>query len=82
MEKYDTGHPALYCYFSQCQMFTTLKIQAPEMCPINVKEPLELLGVDLIDKVQQQVKDEVINSDTLPWTTTSPSCSGQSTLTE
>ncbi|KAK3895879.1 hypothetical protein Pcinc_000489 [Petrolisthes cinctipes] len=33
---------------SQCQKYTPLKIQAPEMRPIKVKEPLELLGVDLI----------------------------------
>ncbi|KAK3873074.1 hypothetical protein Pcinc_021886 [Petrolisthes cinctipes] len=42
----DIQHYISTC--SQCQKYTPLKIQAPEICPIKVKEPLELLGVDLI----------------------------------
>ncbi|KAK3881942.1 hypothetical protein Pcinc_011749 [Petrolisthes cinctipes] len=42
----DIQHYISTC--SQCQKYTPLKIQAPEMRPIKVKEPLELLGVDLI----------------------------------
>ncbi|KAK3875454.1 hypothetical protein Pcinc_019666 [Petrolisthes cinctipes] len=41
------------CYFSRGQRFTTLKIQAPEMCPIKVMEPFELLGVDLIGQLRE-----------------------------
>ncbi|XP_045104618.1 uncharacterized protein LOC123500056 isoform X3 [Portunus trituberculatus] len=33
---------------SQCQRYSRIKTVAPEMKPIKVKEPLELIGVDMI----------------------------------
>ena len=34
----------------QCQIYSKIKTQAPELIPIKVNYPLELVGIDLIGK--------------------------------
>ncbi|MPC69224.1 hypothetical protein E2C01_063442 [Portunus trituberculatus] len=49
---------------SQCQRYSRIKTVAQEMKPIKVKEPLELIGVDMIDYI---VNSEYDNSLGPPW---------------
>ena len=45
---FSTQHFCQIASCHRCQMFSKIKTQAPELIPIKVHEPLELVGIDLI----------------------------------